>query len=80
MQREKRFVCLFVCLKEIIIKPSNVGLPFRDHKELTDEERSNRMSRASLMILDELEFDANVVTMPLVFAVLIAGFSQFLVG
>ena len=51
-----------------------------DQTNLTDEERSNRMSRASLMILDELEFDANVVTMPLVFAVLIAGFSQFLVG
>lgn len=79
MQREQFFYVL-VCVKEIIIKPSNVGLPFRDHKELTDEERSNRMSRASLMILDELEFDANVVTMPLVFAVLIAGFSQFLVG
>ena len=59
---------------------SAAELDAMDHKELTDEERSNRMSRASLMILDELEFDANVVTMPLVFAVLIAGFSQFLVG
>jgi hypothetical protein len=47
---------------------------------LTEEERSSRMSRASLMILDELEFDANVVTMPLVFAVVVAAFSQFLVG
>lgn len=59
---------------------SAAELDAMDHKELTEEERSNRMSRASLMILDELEFDANVVTMPLVFAVLIAGFSQFLVG
>eukprot|EP00977_Amphora_coffeiformis_P000414 scaffold108_cov162-Amphora_coffeaeformis.AAC.25 len=59
---------------------SAAELDVMDQKELTDEERSNRMSRASLMILDELEFDANVVTMPLVFAVLIAGLSQFLVG
>jgi len=59
---------------------SAAELDVMDQKDLTDEERSNRMSRSSLMILDELEFDANVVTMPLVFAVLIAGLSQFLVG
>jgi hypothetical protein len=59
---------------------SAAELDVLDHKELSADERSSRMSRASLMILDELEFDANVVTMPLVFAVVIAGFSQFLVG
>ena len=59
---------------------SAAELDAMDHEELSPDERSTRMSRASLMILDELEFDANVVTMPLVFAVVIAAFSQFLVG
>lgn len=59
---------------------SAAELDVMESKDLSEDERSNRMSRASLMILDELEFDANVVTMPLVFAVLIAAFSQFLVG
>jgi len=44
------------------------------------EEKSRRMSRTSMVILDELEFDANVVTMPLVFAIVVAATSQFLVG
>mmetsp|Transcript_30097 Transcript_30097/g.82674 ORF Transcript_30097/g.82674 Transcript_30097/m.82674 type:complete len:664 (+) Transcript_30097:196-2187(+) len=52
----------------------------KDHGELTDEEKSARMSRASMIIMDELEFDANVVTMPLVFAIVVAAASQFLVG
>ena len=51
-----------------------------DQRGLTDEEKSIRMSRASMVILDELEFDANVVTMPLVFAIIVAAASQFLVG
>ena len=48
--------------------------------QLTEEERTSRMSRASMIILDELEFEANVVTMPLVFAIVVAAASQFLVG
>jgi len=47
---------------------------------LTPEEKTSRMSRASMIILDELEFEANVVTMPLVFAVVVAAACQFLVG
>jgi SP family facilitated glucose transporter-like MFS transporter 3 len=55
-------------------------LDVHDQVNLTAEEKSNRVSRASMMILDELEFDANVVTMPLVFAIIVAAASQFLVG
>jgi hypothetical protein len=44
---------------------------------LSEEERK---SRISLMIMDELEFDAKVVTLPLIFAVVVAAMSQFLVG
>jgi hypothetical protein len=51
-----------------------------DQKGLSAAEKSLRMSRASMLILDELEFDANVVTMPLVFAIVVAATSQFLVG
>lgn len=51
-----------------------------DVKGLSPEERENRHSRASMIILDELEFDANVVTTPLVFAIIVAAASQFLVG
>lgn len=46
----------------------------------TDAEKTSRMSRASMLILDELEFEANVVTVPLVFAIFVAAASQFLVG
>jgi SP family facilitated glucose transporter-like MFS transporter 3 len=49
-----------------------------DSKSSAD--RASRVSFASAMILDELEFDASVVTMPLVFAVLCAAACQFLVG
>jgi len=49
-------------------------------RHLSAEERSSRMSRASMIIMDELEFDATVVTMPLVFAIVVAAASQFLVG
>lgn len=47
---------------------------------LSEEERLTRSSRASMIILDELEFDANLVTTPLVFAIIVAVASQFLVG
>ena len=46
----------------------------------TEEEKKSKLSRASMIILDELEFESNVVTMPLVFAIIIAAASQFLVG
>ena len=49
-------------------------------KGLSQDEKDLRSSRASMMILDELEFDANVVTTPLVFAIIVAAASQFLVG
>jgi SP family facilitated glucose transporter-like MFS transporter 3 len=48
--------------------------------KFSDEEITTRRSRASMMILDELEFDANVVTTPLVLAVVVAAATQFLVG
>lgn len=47
---------------------------------MTPSDAAERHSFASAMILDELEFDASVVTMPLVFAVLCAAACQFLVG
>jgi SP family facilitated glucose transporter-like MFS transporter 3 len=50
------------------------------HPGWTSEEKSTRASQASMIILDELEFDANLVTTPLVFAIIVAVGSQFLVG
>jgi MFS transporter, SP family, solute carrier family 2 (facilitated glucose transporter), member 3 len=47
---------------------------------LTDIEKSVRQSQASMIILDEIEFDAQVVTTPLVFAIIVASTCQFLVG
>lgn len=47
---------------------------------LSAAEKELRSSRASMIILDELEFDAQVVTTPLVFAIVVAAASQFLVG
>jgi SP family facilitated glucose transporter-like MFS transporter 3 len=47
---------------------------------LSEDEKATRSSRASMIILDELEFDASVVTTPLVFAIIVAATSQFLVG
>jgi SP family facilitated glucose transporter-like MFS transporter 3 len=51
-----------------------------DPEDVTPEEKEARRSRASMIILDELEFDANVVTTPLVCAIIVAVASQFLVG
>jgi SP family facilitated glucose transporter-like MFS transporter 3 len=50
------------------------------HPGWTAEEKVTRASQASMIILDELEFDANLVTTPLVFAIIVAVGSQFLVG
>lgn len=47
---------------------------------LSEEEKNNRRSQASLIILDELEFDSTLVTTPLIFAIVAAAASQFLVG
>lgn len=55
-------------------------LDLMDQEGLSKEEKSSRMSRASMIIMDELEFDANLVTTPLVLAVIIAAATQFLVG
>jgi MFS transporter, SP family, solute carrier family 2 (facilitated glucose transporter), member 3 len=56
------------------------GLDVSQKDHISEEERRSRMSRASMIILDELEFEANVVTMPLVCAISIAAAAQFLVG
>jgi SP family facilitated glucose transporter-like MFS transporter 3 len=55
-------------------------LDVKEQKNLSSQERELRRSRASMIILDELEFESVVVTTPLVFAILIAAMSQFLVG
>jgi SP family facilitated glucose transporter-like MFS transporter 3 len=55
-------------------------LDIGSQKGLSEADREIRRSRASMIILDELEFDANVVTTPLVFAIIVAAMSQFLVG
>lgn len=49
-------------------------------KDLSDKEKTLRQSQASMTILDEIEFDAQVVTTPLVFAIIVASTCQFLVG
>ena len=49
-------------------------------KHLSAKEMEVRRSQASLLLLDELEIDSVMVTTPLIFAVLVAAMSQFLVG
>ena len=49
-------------------------------KHLSEQELEMRRSQASLLLLDELELDTVMVTTPLIFAVLVAAMSQFLVG
>lgn len=55
-------------------------LDISNSRGLSSGEKDLRRSRASMMILDEIEFEAQVVTMPLVFAVVSACACQFLVG
>jgi hypothetical protein len=43
---------------------------------LTPSEKKSRLSHASMILLNDIEFEANVVTIPLVFAVLVAAASQ----
>lgn len=46
-------------------------------KGLNPEEKEQRLSQMSLLLLDELEADASTVTTPLIFAVLIASLLMF---
>lgn len=46
-------------------------------KGLNPEEKEQRLSQMSLLLLDELEADAITVTTPLIFAVLIASLLMF---
>ena len=55
-------------------------LDIMDQKGLSEAEKDTRRSQASLIIMDELDFDSNLVTTPLVFAIIVAAASQFLVG
>jgi len=47
---------------------------------LTSKELEERRSQANMLLMDELELDTVMVTIPLIFAVFIATLSQFLVG
>mmetsp|Transcript_28510 Transcript_28510/g.62714 ORF Transcript_28510/g.62714 Transcript_28510/m.62714 type:complete len:665 (-) Transcript_28510:81-2075(-) len=50
------------------------------HKHLSSKEKEDYRKSANLLLLEELEADRNVVTVPLIFAVIAASTSQFLVG
>lgn len=55
-------------------------LDVMEQKNLSNKEKELRHSRASMIIMDEIEFESVMVTQPLVFAILIASMCQFLVG
>jgi len=50
------------------------------NQHLSAAELDSRKSHASLLLIEELELDAVVLTTPLMVALLMAGLSQFLVG
>jgi len=50
------------------------------HQELSEKDKEIRKSHASLLILDELQFEAKVITVPLIFAIFVATVTQFSVG
>ena len=50
------------------------------NQHLTAAEMDSRKSHASLLLLEELELDAVVITTPLIIALFMAGCCQFLVG
>mmetsp|Transcript_26823 Transcript_26823/g.38862 ORF Transcript_26823/g.38862 Transcript_26823/m.38862 type:complete len:686 (-) Transcript_26823:257-2314(-) len=52
----------------------------KSRTHLSDAELEKRRSHASLLLLDELEFDAVMVTSPLIIAVAMASMLQFLLG
>ena len=49
-------------------------------KDLSFTEKISHKSQASLMLMDEMEMHASVVSTPLIFAVLVATLTQLLVG
>lgn len=52
----------------------------RTNRHMSAAELESRKSHASLLMLDELEMDAVVITTPLIVALFMASVSQFLVG
>jgi len=52
----------------------------RTNQHLTAAELVSRKSHASLLMMEELELDAVLITTPLIIALFMAGVSQFLVG
>lgn len=50
------------------------------NRHLTAAELNSRKSHASLLLIEELELDAVLITTPLIVALFMAGMSQFLVG
>jgi MFS transporter, SP family, solute carrier family 2 (facilitated glucose transporter), member 3 len=50
------------------------------HPEMSVEEKKSRLSTASMILLEEIQFESNVVTIPLLCATMVAAISQFLVG
>ena len=52
----------------------------RTNQHLSAAELDSRRSHASLILMDELEMDAVLVTTPLIIAIFVAGMCQFLVG
>ena len=50
------------------------------NRRMSEAELNSRRSHTSLLLLDELELDAVLVTTPLIVAIFVAGLSQFLVG
>lgn len=51
-----------------------------EYSKLSRAEQEKKKNRRSLMIMDEFEVDRSVVTTPLIFAIMVASFAQFLVG
>ena len=47
---------------------------------MTEADKVNKKSHSSLLLMDELAMDSAVVTTPLIFAVLVATITMFLVG
>jgi len=52
----------------------------RTSQHLSAAELNSRRTHASLLLMDELEMDAVLVTTPLIIAIFVAGLCQFLVG
>mmetsp|Transcript_42364 Transcript_42364/g.51608 ORF Transcript_42364/g.51608 Transcript_42364/m.51608 type:complete len:670 (-) Transcript_42364:299-2308(-) len=48
--------------------------------DVSDHDKEQRRSKANLLILDEFEHDKDIVSTPLIIAVLVAALSQFSVG